>query len=272
VYIDLLAQANELEQVGEMPTMDADIEAARDGINRSAGKVLRIRRAFQNVLGELMTAYPETRDLIAPEKRESFMRLQPQVNRVGFSDTFVISVPLRENGEAEGAARGASAVFNVVAGVAVLSLFALSEGIPLRGGLQIGPAVELFPGEVYGKPLLDAYRLESQVAVYPRTVVGSGVFRYLGYLEELTADSAFNAYASNKARQCRELFCDAPDDGQPMLHIASRAVVAAAPEFESYRVEAFKWVASQAERFRAEGNNKLADRYDRLARYFQLYL
>lgn len=92
------------------------------------------------------------------------MRVQPQVNQVGFSDTFVVSVSLQERGEPEGAARAASAVFNVLVGVAGVSLWALGQGIPLRRGVQVGPAVEIFPQEVYGAPLLDAYRLESTVA------------------------------------------------------------------------------------------------------------
>ena len=45
---------------------------------------------------------------------------------------------------------GACAVYNVlvgVAGISLVGLVALSEGVPLRGGLQVGPAVEIFPQE-----------------------------------------------------------------------------------------------------------------------------
>jgi hypothetical protein len=68
----------------------------------------------------------------------------------------------------------------------------------LRGGLQIGPAVELFPQEVYGAPLLDAYQLEAKIAKYPRTAVSPDLLGYLTNLEALPADTQFNVYAAQK--------------------------------------------------------------------------
>jgi hypothetical protein len=271
VYIDLLGQSAELEKVRDMPETDVEIEAASVAIDQSAGRVLRLRNRFQGVVSELMSAHSQLVELIAPEHRESFMRLQPQVNQIGFSDTFVVSVPLQERGEPEGPARAASAVYNVLVGVAGISLVALSEGVPLRGGLQVGPAVDIFPQEVYGAPLVDAYRLESQVAEYPRTAVSPDFFGYLEYLARLPSDCRFNDYAATKAGQCYRLICQAPDDGRPMLHMLSPEVTKAAPEFEPYRAPAHKWVTSQLDRYRRERNQKLADRYARLARYFETY-
>lgn len=271
VYIDLLGQSVELEKVRDMPETDVEIEAASVAIDQSAGRVLRLRNRLQGVVSELMSAHSQLVELIAPEHRESFMRLQPQVNQMGFSDTFVVSVPLQERGEPEGPARAASAVYNVLVGVAGISLVALSEGVPLRGGLQVGPAVDIFPQEIYGAPLVDAYRLESQVAEYPRTAVSPDFFGYLEYLERLPSDGRFNDYAGRKAGDCRQLICDAPDDGFPMLHILSPKVIEAEPAFAPYRVPARDWVAAQVGRYRKEGNQKLTDRYARLARYFETY-
>lgn len=162
-------------------------------------------------------------------------------------------------------------MFNVLVGVAGISLWALGEGIPLRGGIQVGPAVEIFPHEIYGAPLLDAYRLESKVAAYPCTVVSPDLFGYLKYLEQLPTDSKFNVYAAKKAGQCRQLICDAPDDGHPMLHILSPEVIKAAPEYGPLRVPAMKWVRAQADQHRTAGNQQMADRYARLAKYFETF-
>lgn len=152
------------------------------------------------------------------------------------------------------------------------SLWALSEGIPLRGGLQVGPAVELFPQEIYGAPLLDAYQLESKIAEYPRTAVSPDLFGYLQYLEQLSPDTKFNVHASQKARQCRRLICAAPDDKHPMLHMLSQEVSDAAPEYDKLRVPAYKWVVAQVERYQKERNAVMAGRYSRLALYFETYM
>ena len=254
-----------------MPTTNDEQMAASYALNKSAGPVRRLRNSFSELVSELMSGHAEVQGLVTPDRLASFMRLRPKVNQIGFSDTFVISVPLEERGEPEGPARAASAVFNVLVGLAGISLWALCEGIPLRGGLQVGPAVEIFPQEIYGAPLLDAYRLESKVAEYPRTAVSPELFGYLTYLEKLPIDTEFNVYAAKKAGQCRRLICDAPDDGQPMVHMLSPEVISAAPEYEPLRIPARNWVVSQVDRYRTELNQKLADRYVRLARYFETF-
>lgn len=272
IYIDLLGQSAELEKVRRLPTTDREKESVRAAVKLSAERVCRIRNTFNELVTDLTSAHAELQALVVPERRQSFLKLQPQINQIGFSDTFVVSVPLQKRGELEDAARSASAVWNVLAGVAGISLAALAQAVPLRGGLEVGAAVELFPQEVYGAVLLAAYRLESQVAEYPRTAVGPDLFRYLAYLEQLPQDTPFNVYASGKAHACREFVCNGPDDGRPMLHILSPAIIAAAPEYEPYRVPAQNWVTSQVDRYRKEENQKLADRYVRLARYFETYI
>lgn len=272
VYIDLLGQSAELEQVKEIPTTNEEKEAASKAFNKSAGRVRRLRKSFEATMSELMSSYEQFKALVPEERRESFMKLQPQVNQIGLSDSFVVSVPLQERGEPEGPARAASAVLNVLVGVCGISLWALSEGIPLRGGLQVGPAVELFPQEVYGAALLDAVQLESRVAEYPRTAVSPDVFGYFAYLEQLPRDTTFNVYAAQKAGQCRRLICAAPDDGRPMLHMLSPEVIKAAPEYEPLRVPAQTWVTSQVDRYRTEQDQKMMSRYSRLARYFETYV
>lgn len=136
VFIDLLGQSAELARVQKMPTTDDEKKAASIAFNKSAGPVRRLRNSFNELVSELMGGHAEVQALVAPEHLEAFMRVQPQVNHVGFSDTFEVSVSLQERGEPEGAARATSAVFNVLVGVAGVSLWALGQGIPLRGGVQ----------------------------------------------------------------------------------------------------------------------------------------
>jgi hypothetical protein len=227
------------------------------------------------MLRNLERIRPATMEGMPPAVRESFLRFRSvRFNQVGFSDTFVVGVPLLERGQPEGAARAATAVWGALKCVSGISLVALSERIPLRGGLAVGTGVELFGKEVYGPALVDAYRIESKSAEYPRVVVDQSLFDYLAYLEQLPTGS-FNTAAAERARECRQLVCNAPDDGLPMLHFLSSAITSLPTSrgttWEELREPASTWVHEQVERFAREGNTKLQERYARLARYFDTY-
>ena len=68
-----------------------------------------------------------------------------------------------------------TSLWHALLGLACRSLSALQQGIPLRGGIDVGLGTEMFPNEVYGPALLNAYRLESQAAEYPRTALGENL-------------------------------------------------------------------------------------------------
>jgi len=49
----------------------------------------------------------------------------------------------------------------------------------LRGGIDVGLATEIGPGEIYGTALERAYVLKSKEAEYQRIVIGDELCRYL---------------------------------------------------------------------------------------------
>ena len=49
----------------------------------------------------------------------------------------------------------------------------------IRGGIDLGLAMDIDEGEIYGPALARAYNLESGIAKYPRIVIGEGLTRYL---------------------------------------------------------------------------------------------
>jgi hypothetical protein len=208
-----------------------------------------------------------------PDPASYRFTIKPTKDQTRFSDCVVLSIPLQEErGEEEGAARAAGTIYTALVALSGITLHALGNGMPLRGGIQVGTATELYPGEVYGAPLLDAYKRESTIAVYPRTVIHPDLFGYLQYLERREPDTDTNKYVLKKAGGCRRLICEAPDDLQPMLHFLSPEVVEAAPEYTVLRLPAYKWVRAQVGRYRQETNLQLAGRYSRLATYFDRYV
>jgi hypothetical protein len=59
--------------------------------------------------------------------------------------------------------------------VSLMSMKFLRNDILIRGGITIG-VLHINPIFVYGKGLLDAYCMESELAIYPRVVVSSEIF------------------------------------------------------------------------------------------------
>src|SRR5207244_7206404 len=70
-------------------------------------------------------------------------------------------------------------VFSALSAACVVMLTALANKHPLRGGIDVGLAAEIGPGEIYGTALERAYLLEDRVAKYPRLVIGDELWRYL---------------------------------------------------------------------------------------------
>jgi hypothetical protein len=121
------------------------------------------------------------------------------------SDSFIISVPLEEQRQhSYTAARG---VFAALHGIAGIALIALAEGSPLRGGIDVGLAINLRSDESYGPVLRSAYRLESR-ADYPRVLIGLSLIEYL--------ESFIDRNPKGKFEEAAILICRAvPPDSVP---------------------------------------------------------
>jgi hypothetical protein len=121
-------------------------------------EIVRGSTASQDKVAELV----RTLENIAAAKQEfgGDIGIEPDdFNAQSFSDCIVLS----ENASARG-------LFHLLASVTVLSFNLLSKGIFTRGGIAKG---QLHHSDkvVFGPAMLDAYNLESTIAVYPRILV-----------------------------------------------------------------------------------------------------
>lgn len=88
-----------------------------------------------------------------------------------FSDAVVLAVPLEALGHDESAE---AAIGELMIQAGYLQLDLLDEGFVARGGITVGD-LYLHRGLVFGPALVDAYRLETVVAVHPRIVLDACV-------------------------------------------------------------------------------------------------
>ena len=272
-FVDLLGQRERLSQFKGVPRTDEEKNAFSQAMSETGGVVRNVR----NSVGEWLTAGKHvTEDTLAKipaERRDEFTSIVTrQAFQTGFSDCFVVAFPLQADDVEERVSR-ARAVYDTwsaLLGLSVLSLESLAQGIPWRAGIDVGIGMEIFTNEVYGPALFSAYMLESTVAEYPRVVLGRGLLDYLAFIERLAVAEPLDAYSASMAAGSKEFICTS-DDGWPMLHMLSPAVIKASANLVETKRTAHKWVREQCFNHWSGKNEKLFRRYTRLAHYFDAF-
>jgi hypothetical protein len=118
------------------------------------------------------------------DERLGSIELQAAIS--SFSDNVVISYPLEQMYTDDGLNENTVPYIvmdHARAFVAQIATVAFTLGLLIRGGITIGKLYH-HEGVVFGQGLVDAYRLESQVAVYPRVVLSSAMSRNAAWRTE----------------------------------------------------------------------------------------
>lgn len=270
-YCDLLGQKEELMKITALSHGPETQPAVIAILKRTAGRVMNVRQGFTNYFEAARRGSTDHLERLTPKERAEYLRMRTLTfHQVGFSDSFVISVPLGTS-EEFGSATAAMGMWTALWGLAAMTLMTMSLGIPIRGGVDVERGVTLFSEEVYGPGLVRAYELESTIAKYPRLVIGRGLIDYLEFLE-LEGTTKWHAAARSMARKTRELIYRDPDDGQDMLHILAPTVLSESPPIDADMAKlaraAHEWVQRELDRFRESEQMELRDRYARLLKYF----
>jgi hypothetical protein len=158
-------------------------------------------------------------------------------------------------------------VFALLALSGVIALLGLGRKRPIRGAIEIAWGAELHPGELYGPVVARAYELESDIAQYPRIVVGAETYRFLRMWSEINEQDHFSQANRNLARRCLSMLYQ-DEDGRLIVHYLGEAFrdwIGKMPELYSL---AKAFVIEQFEKHQRELNTKLAFRYANLLRYF----
>jgi hypothetical protein len=151
-------------------------------------------------------------------------------------------------------------------------LTSLASEHPLRGGIDVGLATEIGPGEIYGTALERAYLLESKVAQYPRIVIGDELWKYLNSaLAEFGEDKTPVAKAIPAIIQKIMGLIATDTDGKRILDYLGAGVVenSAPGDKESMVQPAYEFVLAEQNRLIGEGNAELIERYASFRSYFE---
>jgi len=258
-FLDVLGQRDKFRGL-KKPTNAQEESEVKEVLRQTAGFVAELRTVFQTQFEVFEAGAMNMRRHTKEPLRPSF---------TGFSDSFVTSVPLREEGSE---LVPIVTVFSALSAACVVMLTALASKHPLRGGIDVGLATEIGPSEIYGTALERAYLLECRIAKYPRLVIGDELWRYLNaalaHFESQTTPVS-KAVTAIVTKTMQMIATD--KDGQRILDYLGPVVVEnAGPDHGRLMIQpAYDFVLAEQKRMLTKGDPELIGRYVLLRSYFE---
>ena len=269
---DVLGQRSRLvEPITFPPRTDDETEAVVRNLRDTAIAVDRFRRLFRGQFDERRVVLAEEVSQV-PASHRAQVEAALGWNLVdwGWSDTWCVAVRLEAGSGATGAAAMMIGVRRLLEAAAATWLFSMATGIPIRGGVEIGQAVGMREGDIYGQALVEAHRLESNVAAGPRIVLGEDLVAALQEARR-DADDRYQGAAELAAHCCFLLRRD-PSDWRATVDVLGSWAQPGGPSHNPFLQEAFnrahEYVRAELRRHESTGCEKLAARYRALLAYF----
>lgn len=266
-FVDLLGQREAMKNQGLLP--DCGTDEQRAGLIRlvknSVGKITVVHRQAEAML-DAIAEKGEPPGPIDAKYRQAWDDLHSKnVCTQRWSDGLMFFTRLGGTRLTE-QIKGLYSQF-CLAGA--MCLIGLAGRAPMRGGIDIAWGVELYPGELYGPAVANAYQIESELAEFPRIVVG---VRAREYLEEVLGDPDSSVVVL-AAKKCAELclgMLSHDERGVLFLDYLSAAFERAvtSSQIEPLWDKARSFIEEECDAHAKSRNDKLASRYGRLAAYF----
>lgn len=267
--IDVLGQKQKLAKWATLPEGGQITPEFTQALKQTVGLVLAFREGFINFFEQAaQCTMPHRFAALSNEMRERYRRSRECRVRVErFSDTFVFSAQIPNTyGDAS-----ITPLYRLLAASCMAMLWSLAAKIPVRGAVAVGAGAELEDRSFYGPALAEAHSLESEIAGYPRVVVSSTVLEFLTEGLVYSTDREVAQFMHQMANTCRSFICQ-DTDGRSIVDFLGKGLHELLPPDTPVVTTvktAYDFVRSEASRFHADGNPKLADRYRLLQQYIE---
>ncbi|MCB2193408.1 MAG: hypothetical protein KQI62_17675 [Deltaproteobacteria bacterium] len=270
-FLDVLGQKGHLRAMKHLPNTDEEKQTFINNLKKTYSVVTSLREGFKNYFDGVRPRIAKS-NLIPPHMQEKYLALQQHhASFFAFSDSIIVSVPLDLSDEFCASTIG---VFHTLMASSSVNLAALTSGVPLRGGVTVGTAIEVFQDklvgrEIYGQGLENAHYLESSVADYPRIVVGKDLINFVAQVRNQTCLTTQGQLAKSIAELCWKMLIR-DIDGNYMLDFLGSTVKEMDNETigKNNLIAVREFIDIQYQPFLKKGDYKLTSRYYRLARYF----
>ncbi|MFI5092972.1 MAG: hypothetical protein ACHQIK_05985 [Candidatus Acidiferrales bacterium] len=258
-FLDVLGQRERFREL-QLPNTPEDHGRVEQVLKDTAGFVSDLRDSFRSQF-EAFAAGIAT----GPLRGQGSVR--PRL--IGFSDSFVASVPLRNDKED---LIPIVSVFSALFAASILMLISLDSKHALRGGIDVGLATEIAAGEIYGTALERAYLLECQRAKYPRILIGDNLWSYLSAaLLEFGKSTMPSTKAAKAIVQKMMGLVSTDTDGERILDYLGPVVAELMNPQEAKKMvqPAYDFILTEQQRLFSTGDAKLSERYGLLRQYFE---
>lgn len=266
LYIDVLNQREKLEKITKLPTTENETQEFIQLMADTYGVIDKLVSYFDWTMNNIGN-FENIPDVTEEIKNDINRMIGAPIDRTLFSDSMLYHISLQED-------RGEVPVIRLLEmmyAACFVMAGALATGIACRGGLEIGIATNFPRVGLYGPALYKAYRLENDIAQYPRIVVGQDL---VDYLEESIKDSRDSREAALRrvcATTCRSLISE-DTDGAFILDYASDVIQDLHPFANMFFGKASEFAAKEWAKFSKNKNHKLAHRYFLLMNYLDTRL
>lgn len=229
--------------------------------------VINVRKIIEKNLAHWSANIEDLHNLNSQQQQHILQATKPRVSFRSFSD-LVVAYASVDNQDTR---VPLAPIWALVCALMFCQFRALAEGKVLRGGIDLGLGFEFGEGDVYGPVLARVYTLESEVAQYPRIIVGKRLLEYVQSVAVQNCVAEYDFLNATMARNLERAFV-VDVDGQVMLDFAGQCA------YEWFRCDVWKDAAqlferslaflhSECGRFQDKKNSKLAFRYLNLLQY-----
>jgi hypothetical protein len=257
-YLDVLGQGEKFKQL-KMPKTPEEYLVVAEAMKGTVGIVLGLRSSFLKQFEVFEAGATNS----APGSSTLF---RPRF--LGHSDSFITFVALKN----DQLLNSIMTTFSVLSSASCVILTAMASSHALRGGIDVGPGVEIAPDEIYGPALAQAYTLESRDADYPRVLIGDGFEDQLIIsIAETQKLPALKAEDLAEIIRRMRVFITKDKDGRQILDYLGPALANVSKQNQSNILvqRAYQFVLDEQKRWLALGNTKECGRYAVLRQYFE---
>jgi len=272
-FVDLLGQRDAMQGQGLLkpPESDEQRKAFHDMLRNSIGAIIKLQERAEEMVAPMLQQNLDSprRAALPPEQQPIWDEMnRTKITTQRWSDGLVSFSCLGD----EEVKCHVNSVFGIFGLTGSLCLLGLASGRPIRGAIEIAWGVELHPKELYGPAVARAYELESEVAQYPRIVVGPETITFLKAHAANQGQDLFSQTDRKFAALCLDMLVQ-DADGHWLLHYLGEAfqfAITQAQHAELYGM-ARRFVYDQLMAHQASCNTKLAFRYSHLVQYFDVH-
>ena len=275
-FLDVLNQKEILEKIKSLPkNQKEEREEFVSLLKQSLGKLHKFRTALDSFFKAWDKVPVHTKELSKEHQKLFDCIRKSGIKKQLFSDSVIYYTSLSENSTHI----PIFDIHKILLGVSSVFISALASRVVFRGGIDIGIASDnFFKKEIYGPALYNAYHLESEIAQYPRIVVGNELFKYIFAESKRNGNDHESNIRQHYAEICVKMIChDA--DGIKILDYLGEGVLQSIKEentllkeIETAMIAANDFVEKELNRFkenvRENRNNKLDQKLAQ--RYFLL--